>query len=147
MSDKRSILINHLHWKSIMSWTDPLRIYRYLSNVPNFGPTIYRHEPIDHDDYIDVLFLGQRPHCIWTWWFVLYIGRNPIVDDIYVYICFVLGMDPEAHDWWNVCVGRGPWSTWLMKCLGMNPESHDRWDVLCWARGSGTHEYLHLCWA
>ena len=26
-------------------------------NVPKFGPTIYRHEPIDHDDYIDVLFL------------------------------------------------------------------------------------------
>ena len=24
--------------------------------------------------------------------------RKPIVDDIYVYICFVLGMDPEAHD-------------------------------------------------
>ena len=26
-------------------------------NIPNFGPAIYRNEPIDHDDYIDVLFL------------------------------------------------------------------------------------------
>ena len=26
-------------------------------NIPNFGPTIYRHEPIDHDVYIDALFL------------------------------------------------------------------------------------------
>ena len=26
-------------------------------NIPKFGPTIYRHEPIDNDDYIDVLFL------------------------------------------------------------------------------------------
>ena len=25
-------------------------------NIPIFGPTIYRHEPINHDDYIDVLF-------------------------------------------------------------------------------------------
>ena len=25
-------------------------------NVLNFGPTIYRHRAIDHDDYIDVLF-------------------------------------------------------------------------------------------
>ena len=33
-------------------------------NILNFGPTIYRHEPIDHDDYIDVLILGRRPHCI-----------------------------------------------------------------------------------
>ena len=26
-------------------------------NIQKFGPTIYRHEPIDHDDYINVLFL------------------------------------------------------------------------------------------
>ena len=26
------------------------------------------------------------------------IGRKKIVDDIHVYICFVLGVDPEAHD-------------------------------------------------
>ena len=30
-------------------------------NIPNFGPTIYRHEPIDHDDYIDVLFWIEDP--------------------------------------------------------------------------------------
>ena len=29
-------------------------------NIQNFGPTIYRHEPIDHDDYIDVLFFGSK---------------------------------------------------------------------------------------
>ena len=33
-------------------------------NILNFGPTIYRHDPIDHDDYIDILFLGQIPHNI-----------------------------------------------------------------------------------
>ena len=27
----------------------------------NFGPTTYRHEPINHDDYIDVLFyIGSK---------------------------------------------------------------------------------------
>ena len=25
-------------------------------NILNFGPTIYRHEPIDQDDYTDDLF-------------------------------------------------------------------------------------------
>ena len=34
---------------------------RDFCNVPNFGPTIYRHKPIDHDDYIDVLFyIGSK---------------------------------------------------------------------------------------
>ena len=28
-----------------------------VCNISNFGPAIYRHELIDHDDYIDVLFL------------------------------------------------------------------------------------------
>ena len=63
--------------------------------------------------------LGQGAHCIWTWWFVLYIGHNPITDDICICL-FVLGMEPEAQDWW---------------------------DVWCWARSSRTHEYLPLCWA
>ena len=67
---------------------------------------------------------------------VLYIGRTPIVDDIYMYI-------------YVGCVGHGPWSTWMMKyfVLGMDPEAHDRWDVLCWERGSGAHDYLELGWA
>ena len=42
-------------------------------NILNFGHTIYRHEPIDHDDYIDVLF---------------YIGSNtPLLMDMM--ICFI----------------------------------------------------------
>ena len=87
-------------------------------NIPNFGSTIYRHEPIDHDDYIDALFLGRRPHCIWTWWFVLYIGRKPIVDDVYVYICWLCWAWTLNHMIDEMfCVGHGPWSTWSMRCF------------------------------
>ena len=52
-----------------------------------------------------IFILGRRAHYMWTWWFVLYIGRKPIIDDICICL-FVLGMDPEAHDWWDVCVER-----------------------------------------
>ena len=77
--------------------------------------TLMGMSPIDYDVtmmfYFDIL--GQIPHCIWTWWFVLYTGCKPIAYDIYIYICLlVLGVEPEAHDWW---------------------------DVLCWARSSGEH--------
>ena len=65
-------------------------------NIPNFGPTIYRHEPIDHDDYIDVLFyVGSKTPLHMNMMIVLYIGHKPIVDDIYVYI-------------YVGCVGCGP---------------------------------------
>ena len=67
--------------------------------------------PIDYDVtlmfYFDIL--GQRPQCIWTWCFVWYSGCKPIAYDIHICL-LVLGVDPEAHDWW---------------------------DVLCWAKGSG----------
>ena len=29
--------------------------------------------------------------------------------------------------------------------LGVDLEAHDWWDVLCWARSSGAHEYLNVC--
>ena len=32
-----------------------------------------------------------------------------------------------------------------MCVLGMDPKAHDRWDVLCWARRSWAHEYLNVC--
>ena len=68
-------------------------------NVLNFVPTIYRHKPIDHDDHIDVLFyIGSKTPLHINMMIGLYIGCKPIVDDIYVYICFVLGVDPKAHD-------------------------------------------------
>ena len=44
-----------------------------VCNIPNFGPTIYSHKPIDHDDYIDVLF---------------YVGSNTPLH-INMKICFV----------------------------------------------------------
>ena len=71
----------------------------YKCNILNFGPTIYRHEPIDHDDYIDVLFLYwvKDPTAYEHDDIVLYIGRKPIIDDIYIFL-FVLGVDPKAHD-------------------------------------------------
>ena len=31
--------------------------YSHECNILNFGPNIYRHVPIDYDDYLDVLFL------------------------------------------------------------------------------------------
>ena len=42
-------------------------------NIPNFGHTIYRHEPINHAHYIDVLF---------------YIGSNTPLH-MNMMICFV----------------------------------------------------------
>ena len=29
--------------------------------------------------------------------------------------------------------------------LGMDPKAHDWWDVLCWGRSSRAHEYLNVC--
>ena len=38
-----------------------LKRYIRCCNILSFGPTIYRHEPIEHDDYIDVLFyIGSK---------------------------------------------------------------------------------------
>ena len=64
----------------------------------NFGSTSYRHEPNDHEDYIDILFL---------YWVEYHIAYEH--DDLFyilgvsqlllIYIClFVLGVDPKAHD-------------------------------------------------
>ena len=71
-------------------------------NILNFGPTIYRHEPIDHDDYIDVLFyIASKTPLHMNMMIVLYIGRKPIVDDIYVYVCVCVCVCVA-------CVGVGP---------------------------------------
>ena len=105
----------------------------HLCNILNFGPNTYRHVPIDYDDYIDVLFLyiGSKTPCIWTWWFVLYIGRKPIINDMYMF----------------VCVGSGPWSTWLMRCFVLSGKLWSTWVIgdFCWARRSGAHEWLIIC--
>ena len=57
-------------------------------NIPNFGPTIYKHEPIDHDDYIDVLFLYwvKDPTAYEHDDFLCILGVNQLFM-IYVYIC------------------------------------------------------------
>ena len=57
--------------------------------------------------------LSRRPHCIWTWWFVLYIAHKPIVDDIYML----------------VCVACGPWSTWLMRWFVLSEELWIKWVI------------------
>ena len=41
---------------------DGVVLSREGCNILIFGPTIYRHDPVDHDDYTNVLFLGQKPH-------------------------------------------------------------------------------------
>ena len=63
-------------------------VERKLWNCTMFVTPFYRHEPIDHDDYIDVLFyIGSKTPLHMNIMILLYIGRKPIVDDIYVYIC------------------------------------------------------------
>ena len=64
----------------------------------NFGPTIYRHEPSDHDDYIDVLFLYwvKDPTAYEHDDFFLYIGNKPIIDDIYIYMLISVGRGPSS---------------------------------------------------
>ena len=44
--------INHSSQKTM----DCVVLSRKGCNIPNFRPTIFKHERIDHDDYIDVLF-------------------------------------------------------------------------------------------
>ena len=36
---------------------------------------------------------------------------------------------------------------YMLVVFGVDPEAHNRWYVLCWARGFGEHEYIHLCWS
>ena len=72
----------------------------YLNcNILNVGSTIYRHQPLDHDDYIDVLFLYwvKDPTAYEHDDFLWILGVSQLLM-IYAYICFVLGVDPEAHD-------------------------------------------------
>ena len=55
--------------------------------------------PIDYDDYLDVLFLSwvedptayEHDHLLYI------LGVSQLLM-IYVYACFVLGVDPRAHD-------------------------------------------------
>ena len=72
-------------------------------NILNFGPTIYRHEPIDHDDYIDGLSLyWVKDATAYEYDDLLCIlGVSQFLMRyiyIYIYMLVVLGMDPESHD-------------------------------------------------
>ena len=61
---------------------------KFLCNIPNFGPTIYMHEPIEHDDYTDVLFLYwvKNPTAYEHNDFLCIFGVSQLLM-IYVYIC------------------------------------------------------------
>ena len=65
-------------------------------NISSFGPTSYRHEPNDHEDYIDILFLYwvKDPISYEHDDLFLYIGRKPIIDDIYIYMLVYVGRGP-----------------------------------------------------
>ena len=68
----------------------------YFRNVLNFEPTIYRHAPIDHDDFIDVFFSVEDPTTYEHEDLFYRLGVRKLLT---IYIClFVLGVDPEAHD-------------------------------------------------
>ena len=53
-------------------------------NIPNFVHNTYMHVSIDYDDYLVVLFyIGSKtPLHMNTMICFIYIGRNPIIDDI-----------------------------------------------------------------
>ena len=55
-------------------------------NILNFGSISYRHEPNDHEDYIDILFLYQfkDPTAYEHDDLFLYIGHKRIINDIYI---------------------------------------------------------------
>ena len=94
--------------------------------------------------------LGKRTHCIWTWWFVLYIGRKPIVDDTYGYICWLCWALTLKHMIDEMfCVGHGPWSTWSMRCFLLSERLLRTWvltfvlSIKLW----NTWKYNWKCWA
>ena len=66
-------------------------------NILNFGPTIYRHELIYHDDYIDVLFLYwvKFPTAYEHDDLLCILGISQL---LMIYMLVVLGVDPEAHN-------------------------------------------------
>ena len=70
----------------------------HCCNIPNFGPTIYRHEPIDHDVFIDVLFLYwvKDPTAYEHDDFLCILGVHQL---LMIYMLVVFGVVPEAHDW------------------------------------------------
>ena len=84
--------------KEILSNTNTsFHISKAMCNIPNFRTTIYGHEPIDHDDYIDVLFLYcvKDPTAYEHDDFLCILSISQLLMIIYVYIC--VG-----------CVGNGP---------------------------------------
>ena len=76
----------------------------------------------------DVLFciLGIRPHYTWEWWFVWYIGRNPITYVLYKWF-HVLGVDLEAPNWWDVCVAREALEHMSMWCFVLSEKLWNTW--------------------
>ena len=67
-------------------------------NIPNFGPNIYRHVPIDYDNYLDVLFLYwvEDPTTYEHDDLFYILGVSQLLM-IYIYAC-LLGVDQEAQD-------------------------------------------------
>ena len=79
-------------------------------NIPNFGHTNYRHEPINHDEYIVVLFyIGSKTPLHMNMTICFYIGCKPIIDDTYGYICWLCWAWTLKHIVDEMfCVGHGP---------------------------------------
>ena len=74
---------------------------------PEVWPNTYGNKPHWLWCYFDVFFIyiGSKTQLHMNLIIFLYIECKPIIDDIYICL-FVLGMDPEAHDWWD-CVEWG----------------------------------------
>ena len=81
-----------------------------VRNITNLGPTIYRHEPIDHDDYIDVLFLYwvKDPTAYEHDELLCILGVIQLLR-LYVYICwFCWAWTLKQMIYEMFCVGHGP---------------------------------------
>ena len=67
-----------------------------LCNIPSFGPNIYRHEPIDYDVILILIYWVEDPIAYEHDDLFFILGVSQL---LMIYIClFVLGVDPEAHD-------------------------------------------------
>ena len=115
-----------------------------LSNIPNLLLDTYGNKSHCMWCCFDFLFciLGIRPHCTWELWFVWYIGRKPNVYVLCIWF-HVLGVDPKAHNWWDICVDHELWGTWVFDvCVEWKALEHMSIWCLCWVRSSRAHEYF-----
>ena len=112
-SHHEKVLASLFHDVILSPWNtrNDVVLSREGCNIPSFGPNTHRHVLIDYDDYLDVLFLyWEKEPTAYEHDDLFYILGVSQLLMIYIYIYML------------VCVGRGPWSTWLMRCFVLSEE-------------------------